>query len=232
MSYTFGDQLNFLSSLLADSNTDTQSQWPLAQRKTELNFSEKQFARDSHCLLEVTTGTASSKVISVPSDWIETYVLYVTVSGTKYKVTNDREISPKNLEQGNLYAGDIPYYYFWTSAGTNQITLVGSSALDSAAYQLFYFAQPTTALDNTTDTSEIPEQYRQAPVYKAASNLLLQIGQYTRSSALMQQYDRLVAQARSEYDRHYVDWDPPRPDILGMGQDDVTDRQGSSHDFW
>lgn len=226
MSFTFGDQLNFLSSLLADSNTDSESQWPLAQRKTELNFAEKQFARDSKLLMENTTGTASSKVITLPTDWLETYCLYVTVSGVKYRVTNDREISPKALEEGNLYAGDIPYYYFWTFSGTRKITLVGSSNLASAAYDLYYFAQPTTALSDTTDTSEIPEEYRQAPVYKAASNLLLQIGQYTRSQALMQMYDRLVAQASSEAQRQYIDTNYPRPDVLGMGMDDVTDRQG------
>ncbi len=230
MAYTFGDQLDFLSTLLSDSNTDTSSMWPLAQRKTEINHAEKQFARDSKALLEVTTGNASSKVITLPSDWLETYVLYVTVGSVKYKVTADREISPNQLEEADLYSGDIPYYYYWVSSQANQVTLVGSSNLDSAAYQLFYFAQPTTALDATTDTSEIPEEYRKAPVYLAASNLLLQIGQYTRAGVLQGQYDRLVAQAANQYEKHYINYQPPRPDVLGIGYDDVVDRQG--RDTW
>lgn len=227
MSYTFEDQQNFLSTLLADSNTDSSSQWPEAQRQTEINHAEIQFARDTKFLLEFTSGTASSKVISIPSDWLETYALYVTVSGTKYLVTRDREISPKQLEEGNLYAGDIPYYYYWVTSDTRKITLVGSSNLNSASYELYYFKKPGT-LSATTDVSDFPEEYRQASVYKAASNLLLQIGQYTRSQALLQFYDRLVAQAKAESERFYIDTNLPRPDVLGMGGDDTTDRQGNS----
>lgn len=225
MAYTFDDQLNFLSNLLSDSDTDTSSQWPLAQRKTEINHAQIQFSRDTKLLMENVTGTASSKVITLPSDWLETFVLYVTVSGTKYKVTNDREISPKRLEEANVYAGDIPYYYYWTFSDTKKITLVGSSSLASASYDLYYFKKPAVLTD-TTDVSDFAEEYRQAPVYKAASNLILQIGQYTRAQALLAFYDRLVAQGKSEVERQYVDWDAPRPDVLGMGQDNTTDRQG------
>lgn len=226
MAYTFLDQQNFLSTLLADSNTDSASQWPLAQRKTELNHAEKQFARDTKSLLENTTGTASSKIITLPSDWIETFVLYVTVGGTKYKVTKKREISPKQLEEGALYSGDFPYYYFWVFGGTKKITLVGSGNLASAAYDIFYFARPVTDLDGDSDTSEFDEEYRQGPVFKAASNLVKQIGQYTRSRELLADYNRIAAQCRDEYARHYINYDPPAPDVLGIGADDQTDRQG------
>lgn len=227
MAYTFEDQLNFLSTLLSDSNTDSDSQWPLAQRKTEINHAEKQFAKDSRILLEQTTGTASSKLITVPTDWLETFVLYVTVGGVKYKVTNDREISPKVLEEGDVYNGDQPYYYFWTFSGVRKIVLVGSSSLSSASYELFYFRQPTTALDLTSDTSVFPEEYRKASVYKAASELLPQIGQYQRSEWCLGKYQALVAEAKFVSERWYKDTDNPRPDVLGIGADDVTDRQGN-----
>lgn len=226
MAYTFEDQLNFLSTLLADSNTDSDSQWPLAQRKTEINHAEKQFAKDSRCLMESATGTASSKLITVPTDWLETFVLYVTVGGVKYKVTNDREISPKRLEEGNLYNGDYPYYYFWIYSGVRKITLVGSSSLASASYEMFYFRQPTTALDATSDVSVFPEEYRQASIFKAASNLLLQIGQYQRSDYMLGKYRELAAQAKEVSERLYINDDPPRPDVYGLGADDTTDRQG------
>lgn len=232
MAYTFEDQLNFLSTLLGDSNTDTDSQWPLTQRKTELNHAEKQFAKDSRYLVENVTGTASSKLITVPTDWLETFVLYVTVSGVKYKVTSKREISPKSLEEGNLYNGDYPYYYFWTFSGVRKIVLVGSSALSSAAYELFYFRQPTTALDLTTDVSVFPEEYRKASVYKAASELLPQIGQYSRADWCLGRYQGLVAEAKAISERLYKDTDEPTPDILGIGSDDVTDRQGNGMGEW
>lgn len=225
MAYTFDDQLNFLSTLLSDSDTDTSSMWPLAQRKAEINHAQIQFARDTKILFERTTGTASSKEITLPSDWLETFVMYVTVGGVKYKVTNDREISPKRLEEGNLYAGDIPYYYFWGFSGVRKIVLVGSSGLASASYELFYLKKPTTLVE-TSETSDFAEEYRKAPVYMAASDLLKQIGQYTRSSALMQSYDRLALQAQQESERWLVNWDAPRPDVLGMGYDSTVDRQG------
>jgi len=228
MAYTFLDQQNFLSSLLGDSNVDASSQWPTAQRQTELNHAEKQFARDTKILMETATGTASSKVITIPTGWIETFVMHVTVSSTLYKVTGDREISIKDLERWNTYSGDFPYYWFWASSGTRQYTLVGSSNLSSAAYSLYYFEQPTTALSGDTDESLIPEEYRQAPVFKTASNLLLQTGQYSRSGALLQAYDRLMVQARDEARKWYLDYEAPRPD---MNIADITpqDMQGQGY---
>lgn len=230
MAYTFGDQLNFASTLLADSSTDSTSMWPLAQRKTEINHAEKQFARDTKAILEKTTGTMTSATLTMPSGWIETYALYVTIGGSERLITNDREISPKDLERYSDYAGDIPYYYFWKISGTDTITFVGSSAVQTAAYTLFYFEEPTTALDDTTDVSLLPEVYRQAPVYKACSNLLLQIGQYTRSQALLAHYERLALQAREETRQRYRDYENPRPDLNMMGTDPV-DIQGQG-DFY
>ena len=226
MSYSFGDQLNFLSTLVGDANTDSESQWPLDQRKTEINMAEKQFARDTKMLLENATGTVTSMELSVPTGWLETFALYITVSGTKYKITADREISPKDLERWTDWGGNVPYYYFWGYSGTRKIKLLGSSGtINGSAYDWYYFEQPTTALDDTTDTSLIPEEYRQASVYKAASNLLLQVGQYTRAAQLLQAYDRLVLQGRKEVGMQYLDYENPVPDF-NIGDDGSTDRQG------
>jgi len=225
MSYAFGDQLNFLSSLLADSNTDSESMWPLAQRKTEINHAEKQFARDSRILMENTTGTITSLTIDVPSGWFETYVLYVTVSGTKYKVTGRREISPNDLERYQDYGGDVPYYYFWTFSGVRKIKLVGSSAINGGAYDFYYFKHPTTDLAATTDVSIIPEEFRKAAEYKTASDLLLQIGQYTRSAFLSNKYNEMVGQALLLSERWYKNSELPSPDFNFVDGDPV-DRIG------
>src|SRR3989304_4517097 len=173
MAYTFLNQQSFLSSLLGDSNTDASSQWPLAQRKVELNHAEKQFARDTKILMENVTGTVSSMAIDVPSGWLETFALYITVGSVKYRIDNDREISPKDLERWNDYSGDIPYYYFWNFSGTRKMKFVGTASnINGAAYDLYYFETPTTDLDATSDVSILPEEYRQAPVYKAAITFL------------------------------------------------------------
>lgn len=226
MAYSFGDQLNFLSSLVGDSNTDTSSQWPLAQRKTEINHAEKQFAKDSMMLLENASSTISSMELAVPSGWFNTFAFYITVNTVKYRIDNDREVSPKDLERWNTYSGDVPYYYFWGFSDTRKIKLLGNSSnINGSTYDLYYFKQPTTALDDTTDVSIIPEEYRQASVYKAASNLLLQIGQFQKSTELIQFYDRLVNQARTEVGRWYTDYDQPRPDF-NIIQSVETDMQG------
>lgn len=161
----------------------------------------------------------------MPSGWIETHALYITISGEERLITNRREINVKDLERYDNYSGDIPYYYFWTFAGTQKIKFVGSTAVNGSAYNLYYFEEPTTALDDNTDVSLIPERYRQAPIYKAASNLVLQIGQYTRSTALLQMYDRLMLQAQAESERWYTNTNIPTPDLNILASDPV-DIQG------
>lgn len=232
MPYTFLNQQDFLSTLLGDLNTDSASMWPLAQRKTELNHAEKQFARDTKIILENATGTVSSMEISVPSGWLETFALYITVGSVKYRIDNDREISPKDLERWTDYGGDIPYFYFWSYSGTRKIKLLGSaSGINGAAYDLYYFMVPTTDLSLDADVSSLPEEYRQASVYKAASNLLMQIGQNARAGQFLQMYDRLVQQAKQEVGRWYQDYDQPRPDF-NIVYPEQTDRQGVGWGGW
>lgn len=226
MAYTFNEQLDLLSSLVGDSNTDESSQWPLAQRKTEINMGEKQFAKDTKMLMENATSTIASMAITLPTGWLETFALYVTISGTKYKITNKREISPKDLERYADSGDSIPYYYMWTYAGVRTIKFLGSStAINGATYDLYYFTYPTTDMSATTETSSFPEEYRQASVYKAASNLLLQVGQYTRAQQLLSMYDRLVIQGKREAGTWYSDYENPVPDF-NFADDGSTDRQG------
>ena len=77
MSYAFSDQQSKLSSLLGDSNTDTDSMFPITQRKKEINRGEWQFAVDALDLKEYATSTVSSGQIALPSDWIQTHILIV-----------------------------------------------------------------------------------------------------------------------------------------------------------
>jgi hypothetical protein len=190
-----------------------------------------QFARDSQALLENATGTVASKEISLPSGWVDTHALFVTIGGSKRMITRRREISVKDLERYSDYAGDIPYYYYWEFSGTKKIKFVGSTAMNGAAYDLYYFEAPTTALADTTDVSILPEEFRQAPVYKAASNLVLQIGMYQRAQTLLALYERAVQQAKAQAQMRYVNVETPAPDLNVMDST-PTDVQGQPGDWW
>ena len=229
MAYTFGNQLSFLASLLGDSNTDTSSQWPLAQRKLELNESTRQFFKDSLIGLENATGTITDMELEIPSGWFETFSFYVTIGNVKYRLDNDREISPKDFERWSNYAGSIPYYYFWIFSQTKKIKLLGNSnTINGQTYDLYYFNYPTDDLSNDSDTPYEPQEYRQAPVFKAASNLLFQIGQHQKASDFLQLYNQSVQQAKSQFSRYYLDYDLPRPDF-NIIEAQETDLQGQGY---
>lgn len=227
MSYTFEHQQDFLSTLLADSNTDSESMFPLAKRKKELNHAEVQFAKDSRILQEYATGTIASMELALPSGWFETFAFIVTISSSDRLITRRREISAQDLERYGSYAGNIPYYYFWTFSGTRKIKFVGSSsAINGATYKIYYFKFPTTELDLDADTSELPEEYRQGPVFKAASNLLRQIGQYTRAKECLSEYNRLMMQAQQQSELWFTKVELPTPD-LNIIEAEAVDIQGS-----
>lgn len=223
MSYTFLNMQDKLSSLLGDSNSDTDSQFPLADRKKEINNGEIQFAVDAKNLREYETGTVSGNEISVPTGFLEIYILILTIGGVKYVITKEREISIRDIERYNTSTGTPPYYYFWEFSGTRKIKFLGSGT--GSTYELYYYKKPTTDLSADSDTSVHPEEFRQASVYWAASQLLLQIGQYQRASALMQFYERFVDRAKIQIAQQTVNHERPNPDF-NLADYPITDRQG------
>lgn len=226
MSYTFSDQQNKLSSLLGDPNSSTDDQWPLATRKKEINRGELRFAVDTKMLRNYASGTLSSLTIDFPSDMIEVFVLYILSSSTvKYKITNDREISVKDLERYAGYGGDIPWYYTWEFSGTRKIKFLGSSGNNGRTYELFYIKKPTTELSSDSDESLFPEELREAPVHYAASQLLEQIGKTDLAQYHMNKYLEYVQMGRKLVIDRDLDYDLPRPDF-NMGDTQVQDTQG------
>lgn len=204
---TFLEQQNKLSRLLGDSNTDAESMWPLADRKFELNRGEVQFARDSKDLLGYATGTVSSQAISIPSDWVETHILIVDDE----QYTNDREIALSDYERYIDSGGD--YYYYWVnSSGTRQLNFINTNQ-DSDTYKLYYYRKPTTSLNADTDESIHPDEYREAPVYYAAAELLDNIGKTQMADKYRAKYQFFVDKARMETEAHYINKLYARPDI-------------------
>ena len=66
--YDFSQLKDKLSELLGDSDTATDSQFPLTSRERAINEAEVAFSIDSKNLLEKATGTVASMEIDFPSD--------------------------------------------------------------------------------------------------------------------------------------------------------------------
>lgn len=230
MGMTFLQQQNKLSRILGDSNTTTDDQWPLADRKEELNRGEIQFARDTKALLGYATSTISSQAISLPSDWIETFKMSVTIGGSTVVVTDKNEISITDLER-YLDSGGT-YFYFWVnSSGTRQYIFVSSES-DGETYKIWYYAKPSTTLNLDADESVFPDEYREASVYYAASELLEQIGKSDLASVSRSKYQFFVDKAREDYEKHYINTQPPVPDLsTGNVFDTNTQGIGSADDY-
>lgn len=222
MSYIFSDQKNFLSALVGDSNYSTSDMWPLAQRLTELNNGELAFARDAKNLREYATGTIVSEQIAVPADWLGTYVLIIDGK----VISNNREVAIQDLERYYNYAGSPPYYYYWEFSGTRYIKTIGAAT----TYELYYWKRPTVSLAEDGDVSIHPEEYRKAPVYFAAAELLKQIGKHQEASIMMSNYADYVQRANTDIGKSFINKEYAQPDF-GFGNESVTDTQGQGYSY-
>ncbi len=221
--YTFVDSLNKLSSLLGDGDDGTDSMWPLAIRKKELNIAEWALAHDAKDLMGYQSGTIDSTgVISLPTDWVETHVL--TVGGVV--ITNDREISLEDIETYANNGSTVPYYYFWTDAvGELNVNLIG--AIEGSLYKLYYFKKPTSELSADDDISLHQEQFRNYTAYHAASELMRQIGNNSKANDYRAVYESGVMKADNWARKLYVNKNYARPDL---GYSDYgVDHQGRSY---
>jgi hypothetical protein len=211
MSYVFSDQQAKLSSLLGDSNTGSDDQFPLATRKKELNRGELQFAKDSLFLQEYATGTITGTQIAVPSDWLETYSLIIN----NQVVDNTREVSIQDYERYYTYSGAPPYFYYSQQSGTRYINFFGST--NGLTYKWYYFKKPTTELSSDSDTSLLPDEYREGPVYYAASELMQQIGKQDLSNTFKQKYQLIVRDAQMAVEKLRLNKQYPNPDYNYVG---------------
>jgi len=226
MAYTFLQQQNKLSSLLGDSGTSSDDMFPLADRKLEINRGEIHFARDAKIKKNYATGVIASKELDVPSDWISTFVLTID----NKVITNDREITLVDWERYFDWGGEQPYYYFWEFSGTKKLKFLASNAVNGKTYQLFYFIKPSVALDSDSDESIFPDEYREASVYYAASELLRQVGLSVKADEMLALYAIYVQNAGEDARKEIINKEYARPD---MGDDtevlDQADHQGQGH---
>lgn len=220
MSYVFSDQQAKLSSLLGDSNTATDDMWPLSVRKKELNRGELQFAKDALYLGEYVTGAVASNEISLPANWLKTFSLVVN----NVQISDEREISINDYERYYNYAGSPPYFYYWRFSDTRKIKFIGN--VNGQTYALYYFKRPTTELDADADVSIHDEEYREAPCFYAASQLLSQIGKTQMADRYMSQYMKLVRDAQLLAEQHFLRKDYPHPDVNIVGGSTTNDIQG------
>lgn len=224
MSYVFSDQQNFLSTLLGDPNVSSSDMWPTNQRLTELNNGELQFARDAKDLQEYETGTITNSQIAMPADWLRTFLLIVD----NMVINANREIAIQDWERYVNYAGSPPYYYYWTFSGTRYIKFLGVGT----TYKLYYFKRPTTALSANNDVSLHPEEYRKAPVYFAAAELLKQIGKHQEAEIMMNHYSEYVTRANTDIGENFIDKNYASPDFGDVDIQSTSDRQGRSYNWF
>lgn len=227
MAYTFLDQQNKLSSLLGDPNTTTDDMFPSAVRQKELNRGEWQFAVDARDLKEYTTSTISGMQIAVPADFVSMYALIIVTATTQIVVSNNHEVSIKDWERYYLYASTRPYFYMWDFSGVKYMKLLGSP-INGLTYNLYYFKKPTTELAGNSDVSLHREEFREAPAFYAAAQLMQQIGKYTQASQFMQQYQAHVDRAKDISLREFIDNERSTPDF-GAVPNVTTDIQGRGY---
>jgi hypothetical protein len=227
MSYAFSDQQAKLSVLLQDSNTGTDDAWPIAIRKKELNRGELQFAKDTKCVrnkqTQATVAIASNK-LAIPSDFLELVVLIVN----NYVLSNDREIALQDYERYKDYGGTYPLYYMSEESGTRYFNFIGVA--DGVDYTMHYVKKPSTELDLDASVSILPEEYREAPVYYAAGQLLQQVGKSEYADRYLAIYTRLVRDAQDYVEKTYRSRQYANPDMnfVDAGQSDM---QGYGYDF-
>jgi len=224
VSFAFSDQQGLLSILLGDSNTGSDDAWPLATRKKYLNRGEMQFCKDSKLVREYATGTISGTSITFPTDLLDIYVLVVG----NYVVDKTREVSIKDYERYSTFTGLPPYYYISEESGVRYIKFFGST--NGQTYKLWYFKKPSTELSSDSDTSIIPEEFREAPVYYAAGQLMRQVGKNTIADGHLALYAKFVRDAQELADNLYVNKDYANPDLNFVGTSE-TDVVGGGFDF-
>jgi hypothetical protein len=202
--FTFKEQQDLLTVILGDPQVSSEDMFPTAQRQMYLNRGELHFAQDSLCLREYATGTVSSQSITLPTNWLKTFVMVVN-----NQKADHLEVALHDYER-YVNSGDM-HWYQWDISDARYIKFL-SSVADGYTYKLWYFKKPTTVLVNDADTSIIPIQYREASVYWAGWQLLQQIGKTDLANQAMQVYSAFVAQASQDSKEKYMDRTNPNVD--------------------
>jgi len=205
----FAEQQALLSELLGDSNTSTDDAFPLARRKAALNRGDIHFCKDSHCIREYATGAIADLELDVPAGWLETFCLIINDE----VIDGRREIDLHQWERYEKNGSTEPFYYMWEYSGDKKMKFLTNSGVNGETYKLYYFRKQTTALSADADESIIPDEYREGPVYHAASWLLKQISKTELSAQCKMDYDRLVAEVTIKTEKEYLKENRPHPDL-------------------
>lgn len=216
---TFLQMQSLLSRLVGDSGVDSDSAFPTADRQFEINQGCQQFAKDSKSLLGYVTSTVASQVISLPSGFLGIHALILD----DILLTNMNEVAIEEWEK-YVNSGEDKYYFWVNASNTRQLNFFSSNS-NSKTYKLHYYRKPTTDLSADSDETPIETQYRRAPVYWAAAELLFQIGKTQMSQLYREKYETLAIQARIETEGLVKKLYLPNPDV-GPSFEYDTDRIG------
>jgi len=218
MAMTFANQQTLLSVLVGDSNTSTDDAFPLATRKLFLNRGELQFAKDTKMLREKATGTISGTTLTLPSDWLETVTLIVN----NRNLDRNHEVSIQDYDRWYSSGSSYPAYYMTEESGVRKYGFFGASS--GQTYILYYIKKPTTSLSGDSDESLFPDEFREASVYWAASELLQQVGKNQIADKYAAKYNKLVRDGQDYAESVYISKQYANPDtnLVDTGENDVV----------
>ncbi len=218
MAMTFANQQTLLSVLLGDSNTDTSDAFPLATRKLFLNLGEMQFCKDTKAMWAKATGTISGTQLAFPSDLLEPISLIVN----NKDLWSSNQTSITEYERYYSSGSSTPSVYVTQESGTRYFNFFGSSS--GQTYVLHYVRKPTTDLSSDSDESIIENQFRSAPAYWAASELLQQAGKNAISDKYAAKYNTYVRDAEkfAELIRLNLSFAQPDVNMVDSGERDVA----------
>lgn len=218
MAMTFANQQTLLSVLLGDSNTGNDDAFPLATRKLFLNRGELQFCKDSKCVREKATGTISGTQLAFPSDLLHPVALIINGKD----VWNDRQTSITEYERWNTSGSAYPAVYITQESGTRYFNFWGSA--NGQSYILHYIKKPTTALSSDSDESIHLDEFREAPVYWCAGELLQQAGKNAIADKYKAIYNKFVRDGEKYAEDMYLNLYYPKPDtnFIDTGETDVA----------
>lgn len=215
---TFANQQTLLSVLLGDSNTGSDDAFPLATRKLFINRGEMQFSKDTKMIREKATGSISTGSLAVPSDWLETISLIVN----NRHLGLDREISVQDYERWYSTGSSWPAYFMSQESGTRYFKFFPTTTTQT--YTLYYIKKHSTDLSSDSDESIFPDEFREASVYWAASELMQQVGKNQIADKYAAKYNKFVRDGQMYAEETYVTKQYANPDVnqVDMGEIDVV----------
>lgn len=221
MGLTFKQQQDKLSRMVGDSNTSSDDAWPLVDRQLEINRGELLFAKRTKSLLRRIDGTVASNKIPLPADFGGIHI----VQANDIVMTSENEMALSDYDR-YVNSGD-DRYYFWVDASgstTRALNFIAPNT-NGQPYIMWYWGIPSANLSEDDDESPLQDEYREGPVFYAASQLLPQTGKLQLAQHYENKYLAMAIEAQEETEKKVLTVVKAFPDVFPLHEFD-KDIQG------